>query len=69
MGADEGLPAEVRASHPADLGWDGRGAPRGAFPQCFPPALNGPVPLRRTGVLVLAPPGVHPAGRRQENQL
>ena len=55
MGADEGSPTEIYPSHPVNLGWDGRVYPRRAFPR------DGPVPLRRTGVL--APPSGPATGK------
>ena len=45
MGADEGSWTEIRPSHPANLGWDGRGIP----PSCFSPRRARPIaPHRRT---------------------
>ena len=58
MGADEGSPAEVRASHPVNLGWNGRRIP----PFVLSPAM-GP---SHCAVPAYA---LHPAGRRQESLL
>ena len=44
MWADEGSPTELHPSHPANLGWDGRGIP----PSCFSPRRARPIaPHRR----------------------